>query len=280
MSPKRRRAKDKNRRKKSAAFLYSKYEMYQRAVQEPEADIEFVNDLFGARFGRRPETLREDFCGAAFLACEWVAFDAANRAWGVDLDPEPLAWGLAHNAAEFDDEQLRRLTLIEGDVLTTQHQPVDVIAAFNFSYYCFKTRTELLAYFAAAFENLGAEGLFALDIYGGPEAQELVEETTEHDDFGYVWDQDEFDPIQSRMVCHIHFEDASGKRMKRAFSYDWRLWTILELREAMLEVGFASTEVHWEGVDEESEEGDGVFEMLETAENTESWIAYVIGVKR
>ena len=44
--------------------------------------------------------------------------------------------------------------------------------------------------------------------------------------------------------------------------------------------GFASTEVHWEGVDEDTDEGDGVFEMLETAENTESWIAYVVGVKR
>ena len=280
MSPKRRRAAAKKRRKKNAAFLYGKYEMYQRAVQEPEADIEFINDLYAARFGRRPATLREDFCGAAFLACEWVAFNEANRAWGVDLDPEPLAWGLAHNAAKFDDDQRERLTLVEGDVLTTRHEPVDVIAAFNFSYYCFNTRTELLEYFAAAFENLGAEGFFALDIYGGPEAQELVEETTEHDDFSYIWDQDEFDPIQSRMVCYIHFETASGKRMKRAFSYDWRLWTIVELREALLEVGFASTEVHWEGLDEESGEGDGVFEMLETAENTESWIAYVIGVKR
>ena len=280
MSPKRRRAKDKKRRKKSAAFPYGKYQMYQRAVQEPEADIEFVNELFAARFGRKPETLREDFCGAAFLACAWVAFDKANRAWGVDLDPEPLAWGLAHNAAEFDDDQRQRLTLIEGDVLTARHEPVDVITAFNFSYYCFKARAELLEYFAAAFANLGAEGLFALDIYGGPEAQELVEETTEHDDFSYVWDQDEFDPIQSGMVCYIHFENAQGKRMERAFSYDWRLWTILELREALLEVGFASTEVHWEGLDEESGEGDGVFEMLETAENTESWIAYVIGVKR
>ena len=130
------------------------------------------------------------------------------------------------------------------------------------------------------FELFPEQGLFALDIYGGPEAQELVEETTEHDDFSYVWDQDEFDPIQSRMLCYIHFETPGGKRMKRAFAYDWRLWTILELREALADVGFASSEVHWEGTDEKTGEGDGVFEQLESAENTESWIAYVVGVKQ
>ena len=82
------------------------------------------------------------------------------------------------------------------------------------------------------------------------------------------------------MACYIHFEKPSGKRMKRAFAYDWRLWTILELREGLSEVGFVTTEVYWEGVDEESGEGDGIFTLEENAENTESWIAYVVGVKQ
>ena len=258
---------------------FNKYALYQLAVQEPAADIEFIDETFAARFERTPHTLREDFCAAAYVACEWVKHDDANRAWGVDRDPEPLAWGLANNAEGFNPSQSERLTLIEGDVLDVRHDPVDVIAAFNFSYYCLHTRRELLRYFTAAYRNLGPEGLFVLDIYGGPEAQALVEETTEHADFNYVWDQDEFDPIQSRMVCYIHFEKPAGKkRMKRAFTYDWRLWTILEVREALSEVGFAATEIYWEGVEEKTGEGDGVFTLEENAENTESWIAYLVAV--
>ena len=259
---------------------FNKYALYQLAVQEPAADIEFIDETFAARFERTPHTLREDFCAAAYVACEWVKHDDANRAWGVDRDPEPLAWGLANNAEGFNPSQSERLTLIEGDVLDVRHDPVDVIAAFNFSYYCLHTRRELLRYFTAAYRNLGPEGLFVLDIYGGPEAQALVEETTEHADFNYVWDQDEFDPIQSRMVCYIHFEKPAGKkRMKCAFTYDWRLWTILEVREALSEVGFAATEIYWEGVEEKTGEGDGVFTLEENAENTESWIAYIVGIK-
>jgi hypothetical protein len=204
-----------------------------------------------------------------------------NRAWGIDLDPEPLQWGRDNNAATLSAEQRRRLTLIEGNVLDVRHDAVDIVAAFNFSYYCLQTRAELLRYFTAAYDNLDATGMFVLDIYGGPEAQTLVEETTVHDGFHYVWDQDEFDPINSRMMCYIHFEKPSGKRtLKRAFTYDWRLWTIIELREALHDVGFGVTEVYWEGVEEETGEGDGEFVLEESAENTDSWIAYVVGVKQ
>ncbi len=270
------KAKKKSRKKERSV---DKFALYQRAVQEPEADIEFMNEVFAARFGRPPHTMREDFCAAAHLSCEWIKDHKKNRAWGIDLDPQPLAWGLANNASTLSAKQRRRLTLIEGDVLDVRHEPVDVVAAFNFSYYCLQTRAALRDYFEAARANLGDEGLFLLDIYGGPEAQQLVEESTEHDDFSYVWDQDEFDPINSRMVCYIHFDTPDGERIERAFAYDWRLWTILELREVLTEAGFDAVEVHWEGADEESGEGDGNFTLQETAENTESWIAYVIGVK-
>jgi hypothetical protein len=274
-----RKPKGKRAKGKKPKIPFDKYTLYQRAVQEPEPDIEFMDEIFAARFDRQPHTLREDFCAAAYLACEWVKHDDDNHAWGIDLDPEPLAWSRENNAATLSPAQAERLRLIEGDVMEVRHQPVDIIAAFNFSYYFLKTRAELLRYFAAAYANLDSAGMFILDIYGGPEAQELVEETTVHGDFNYVWDQDEFDPINSRMMCYIHFEKPSGKRMKRAFSYDWRLWTIPELREALDEVGFAATEVYWEGVEEESGEGDGEFVLEESAENTESWIAYVVGVK-
>ncbi len=257
-----------------------KYALYQRAVQEPEADIEFMDEVFADHFGRPPATLREDFCAAAYLSCEWVKRGKERRAWGIDLDPEPLEWGRQNNVATLRRKQAARLTLIEGDVLDVRHEPVDLVAAFNFSYYCLQTRSALLRYFAAAHANLADDGLLLLDIYGGPEAQQLVEESTEHDDFTYVWDQDEFDPINNRMTCYIHFESKKGKRLKRAFTYDWRLWSIPELRDCLLETGFDDALVYWEGVEEGTGEGDGNFTLETSAENTESWIAYVIGVKR
>jgi hypothetical protein len=81
-------------------------------------------------------------------------------------------------------------------------------------------------------------------------------------------------------MCYIHFDRLKSKRMERAFTYDWRLWTITELREALAETGFDAAEVYWEGTEEKTGEGDGEFTLQESAENTASWIAYVVGVKR
>ena len=41
----------------------------------------------------------------------------------------------------------RRVTLINADVLRVQTEPVDVIAALNFSYWVFRERRVLLRYF-------------------------------------------------------------------------------------------------------------------------------------
>ena len=46
----------------------------------------------------------------------------------------------------------------------------------------------------------------------------------------------------------------------------------------MLQVGFSRADVYWEGTDKEGE-GNGIFKKRERAENCESWIAYVVGVK-
>jgi hypothetical protein len=274
MSPKNRRPK-KNKPKKPKP---DKHELYQLSVQEPEADIEFLQETFQARYGRAPHLLREDFGGTAYLASTWVADNEENRAWAVDLDSEPLEWGAKHNAARLTDAQRDRLAFVEGNVLDPQDPPVDIIAAFNFSYFTFQTRRQMLQYFRQAHANLRDEGMFVLDLYGGPEAQQLIEESTEKDGFYYVWDQDEFDPIKGRMVCYIHFDLPGGKRMKKAFTYDWRLWTLPELCEILGDAGFAGSEVYWEGIDEDGD-GDGVYTYQESAENTDSWIAYIVGYK-
>ena len=272
------KAKGAKRRKGSQAERADKYVLYQRAVQEPEADLEFFEEVFAERYGRKPRDLREDFCAAAYTACTWVARHPENRAWGVDLDPEPLAWGREHNAADLSPDALSRLHLVEGDVREVGDLKVDVVAAQNFSYCIFKTRAELRRYFEAVRAGLRDQGVFVLDIFGGPEAQMEAEEETEYEDegFAYVWDQQRYDAITNEIRCAIHFRFPDGSVIEEAFLYDWRLWTIPELKELLLEAGFSAAEAYWEGTDDEGE-GNGEFTQTASAENEDAWIAYVVG---
>jgi SAM-dependent methyltransferase len=256
-----------------------KYKLYEESVQHPDSDVHFVQRVFKNRFGRPARLLREDFCGTSALACEWISSHRENQAWGIDIDPEPLDWGREHNVAKLSPEQQSRLELIEGDVLTSKHAPVDVTVGFNFSYFLFKTRPGLLRYFEAAYATLKDEGLLVLDAYGGPDAQQTMTENTEHDGFEYVWDQDYFDPIHHEARNYIHFEFPDGSRMHRAFRYDWRLWTLPEIRELLEEAGFVKTEVYWEGADPETNEGNGIYRKAESAPDDPAWVSYIVGIR-
>lgn len=66
---------------------------------------------------------------------------------------------------------------------------------------------------------------------------------------------------------------------KDVFTYDWRMWSISELREIMDEVGFKETKVYWEGTNRLGG-GNGVFSEVEKGEACLSWIAYIVGVKK
>ncbi len=44
-------------------------------------------------------------------------------------------------------------------------------------------------------------------------------------------------------LCHIDFKFEDGSVQKRAFSYDWRLWILPEIREVLAEAGFRRSTV-------------------------------------
>jgi len=67
--------------------------------------------------------------------------------------------------------------------------------------------------------------------------------------------------------------------MPRAFSYRWRLWTLPEIRELLGEAGFRDVVVYWEGTDEETEEGNGEWEVSTRGEACPAWVAYLVGMK-
>ena len=66
--------------------------------------------------------------------------------------------------------------------------------------------------------------------------------------------------------------------MREAFTYEWRLWTLPEIKELMLEAGFSKVTVWWEGTDEDGD-GDGEFTADEVGEACEGWIAYLTAEK-
>jgi len=256
-----------------------RHELYEEAVQCVEAEIDFVDATFKQMRGRTAKRLREDFCGTASASCEWVRRRKTNRATGVDIDPEVLAWGRDHRLAKLSGDQRKRIELINEDVLKSDADDFDMVLAMNFSYWVFKQRQHLRRYFRAVYESLADDGIMFLDSFGGHEAFKVMREKRKYKGFTYIWDQADYNPITGDILCHIHFRFKDGSKMNKAFSYDWRLWTVAEIRELLEEAGFRRSTVYWEGTDEETGEGNGEFTATERGEADAGWVAYLSAEK-
>ena len=255
-----------------------KHVLYEASVQDTEADIEFLNRVFQKERGRKPLSLREDFCGTARLCADWAASDPQRTAVGLDLHQPTMDWGARRHIKALPEDAQKRVQLLRRNVLDgvpNSVPPLDMAVAFNFSYCIFKERAVMLNYFKKVFAGLGEQGCFALDIHGGTESFEEMEESSKHRGFTYVWDQHPYDAITGEIMRYIHFKFPDGTMMKRAFSYDWRMWTLPELRDLLLEAGFDQVDVYWEGAEEDGT-GNGIFRKTKHADNELSWIAYIM----
>lgn len=264
--------------RQTMADLADRHVLYQQAVQCVEAEIDFVDETFKTLRGRRAKVLREDFCGTANTSCEWVRRRKSNRAIGVDLDAETLGWGREHNFAAIGSAA-KRVTLLEENVLDVDAGTVDVVLAMNFSYYILAERAQMRRYFESVRDALAEDGVLFLDAYGGYNSFKECREHTEQDGFTYIWDQASYDPISGEMTCHIHFTFPDGSRMRRAFSYHWRMWTLPEIREILEEAGFGTITVYWQGTDEETEEANGEFLPAVRGDADAAWIVYITAQK-
>jgi len=271
------------------AAAFDRHVLYEASVQCVEADIDFFQRLWRAKHKRPLRRLKEDFCGTAALAAEFVRRHPENRAWGVDLHRPTLDWGRKHHLAPLGDAA-SRVRLLKDDVRKIRKPRVEMVAALNFSYSVFKTREELRRYFKSARASLAPGGVFVVDSFGGSGAMEASEEPrripasvrrdgTRIPAFTYIWDQSRFNTITHEILCHIHFRFRDGSMRRRAFTYDWRLWTLPELREIMAEAGFSATEVYMEGWDDDEDEADGIFRRRTFFENMEGWVGYVVGMR-
>jgi len=254
------------------------HDLYQRSVQNVEDEIVFLQKTFKTLTGRTGYLFREDFCGTASASCQWVRQGKEFQAFGVDHNPSVLEWGRTHCLTRLSAEDRARVSLIESDVMTVETPTVDLLAALNFSYFIFDTRDMLRAYFRRAYEALKDDGILFLDMFGGPEAQEEQKEKTKYKGFTYVWHQARFHPVTNFIRCHIDFRFPDGSKIKKAFTYNWRLWSAPEIREILQEAGFRKATIYWEGEDEDGD-GNGEFTPDEEGEADLAWIAYVVAEK-
>ncbi len=257
---------------------FDKYFYYINSVQAPDSDVMFMRDTYRELRGKIPLTMREDFCGTHALSCEWVKLGPKNSSIGLDLDLEPINYGQANYASKLSAAQRARIKIMQADVLNPGLPKADIICAMNFSHYVFKERAMMKSYFHNCLTTLNKSGILLIDCFGGPACQKENEDVTKHKGFNYYWNQRSFDPISNHAVFNIHYKPAGKPKVENVFTYDWRMWSIPELREMMHEVGFQQTYVYWEGTTR-SGEGDGNFAHTETGEECLAWIAYIVGTK-
>jgi SAM-dependent methyltransferase len=242
-------------------------------VQDAGSEADLVESIL-RRSGRPARRLREDFSGTALFAAEWVSRGPARTAIAVDLDPAVHRWARRNRLPGLGDAA-PRLSLVTADVRSAPGEDLDAVVAMNFSYSVFRTREELGGYLRAARRALGPGGAVVLDAFGGWRAQkELVERRRLKGGVTYVWEQESFDPITHRMRCAIHFEGPGRRRLRRAFTYDWRLWSVPELTELLGEAGYEGVEVLW---DVAPSEADTRYLTRRRAKAQAGWLAYVVG---
>ena len=266
-----------------------KYLLYEQSVQSVEEEINFVDGTYRKIRKRRARKYCEDFCATMNTSREWVKRRPSNVAYCVDRDPEPLDWGKARNEALLTQRQQTRIHPINADVRNVKMEPVDIVSAMNFSTWFFTKRKVMKSYFRRVYNRLDDEGIFFLDAFGGYEAFTEMKEKTKHKSFTYVWDQEEvkhkgftyiwdqekYNPITGDFLCHIHFKFKDGSKMEKAFTCDFRLWTLPEITEILEEVGFKPV-VYWDMSDNDYE---NQYEPSAEGEANASWVVYIVAVK-
>jgi len=260
----------------STARPFDKYDAYARSVQASRDEAKFLSAVYRDVSGQEPKTLREDFCGTYALCCEWVKLGPEKRAIGIDIDREPLAYGAHHHRAALDAHAQLRVIAHQRDVLKGPLPRADVICALNFSYFCLHSRQSLLRYFKSCRRSLSPGGVFVVDTFGGPQHHEPSLDTRRLPGLTYYFEQEFFDPISNRTRFSLHYKPLGGRIRKRAFTYDWRMWSIAEVRDVMLDAGFKDAFVFWEGTARDGR-GSGRFTRKERGEPCQVWVAYVVG---
>lgn len=258
---------------------HDRYDLYEQCAQNPARDVRMLRAIHGGD----PRTLGEDFCGTAALSRAWIDLLPRGRAVAVDHDADPLARARARAGVG------KRMKIVRADVMDA-NDPVDLIAVLNFSICEIHSRRALVRYLKHARGRLAADGALVLDIYDGSDAfltgrvvQNLRSAKVPRARIRYEWEQRHADPLTGRVLNAMHFTVTGAgprQRFEDAFVYDWRLWSVPELQEAMTEAGFSGTEVFARVAEAMDSEGNlYISPIADPSEVGESFSVYVVGRK-
>ncbi|MBF0300922.1 MAG: class I SAM-dependent methyltransferase, partial [Oligoflexia bacterium] len=158
---------------KDQLSINDKYSLYESSVQYPQFDIDFIVKEYINFYKTTPHRLCEDFCGTGNFSCEWIKNNTENVAFAIDIDPSPIRYGKEHHLASLNTDQKKKLNYIEQDVIKAHQQmeKVDIVVAMNYAVCFFKSRKKLLEYFSSTKKAMHSKSLFAIDIFGGHDAQ-------------------------------------------------------------------------------------------------------------
>ncbi|KAG6586006.1 hypothetical protein SDJN03_18739, partial [Cucurbita argyrosperma subsp. sororia] len=165
----------------------------------------------------------------------------------------------------------------------------DIVCAFNYSCCCLHSRKDLVTYFKHARASLSRKGgIFVMDLYGGTSSEQKLKLQRKFANFKYIWEQAEFDIIGRKTRISLHFDlKKQQKKLRHAFSYSWRLWSLPEIKDCLEEAGFRSIHIWIRQMPDTEEirsiEGFGTgsevkYEEVETFQQKDSWNAYIVGV--
>ncbi len=291
-----------------------RHALYELCVQS----VEHLAPLIRAIHGGDPKVLGEDFAGTAALSHRWVELSPEARAIAVDLDEEALAYHGAHERIEKHTADVRTIdapcdALFVGNFsIGYLHTRAELVA------YLRHARERLLPPLPRSGEGRGegvssdlplptgerggapgsdsslSSGVFLCDTYGGESAYTLGGVHRPHplprkegEPGGricrYTWEQQSADPTTGMVTNVIHFRiERAGvieHELFDAFVYEWRLWSVPELRDAMMEAGFSSTQVYAKLADAIDDEGNAYVEPVTDAEEEleDSFIVLVVG---
>lgn len=297
--------------------MLDRFACYELCVQSPRHIVTMLRaihaglarDGAGAAASGGPVVLREDFCGTAAVSRRWCESEH-TRAVAVDLDAQTLAWaqervrhaGLLDRIAfhRADSTAKPIASRAAASALPSPHaappsEACDAVFVGNFSIGYIHRRADLMRYLRHSLDRLRAgvmgPGVFVCDTYGGAGAFRLGQTRRRHPGKGhelihYLWCHEEADPITGMVTNSISFDIEStltGQievRLPRTFVYRWRLWSIAELREAMLEVGFDRVEVYRDAnlaPATPNTPGEPARPVMEPSELGEDWVVMVVG---
>ncbi len=273
-------------------------DLYRWATQDPQTQAAVLDQIYRRIRGVPAQVLREDFAGNAADSVAWVGGDSSRRAIAVDIHAPTLAYAAARAQRLLGDDR-RRIQFHCSDVLalaTPAMERAQLLCVLNFSCFYFHLRADLQRYFERAFACLDETGVFVLNVFGGPAAMRpnldrhrIVPRPEAGSSapaaFDYEWEQRSFEAGQARLDCRIHFvvddPDVPGgsRRIDDAFRYDWRLWTLPEIRECLLAAGFGDVQI-WRHTATAKTDGTKVFlGAVDAIENLDLWLAYVVGIR-